>query len=148
MLFNLILQPLAAVPSGRCTARSLGSDFAEMSLASRAASRRVKCTAADDESRMRMYIYSTLGLLAIDHVTLDAAEAVMRSLLACLYPDEDARLMSCRAVPLEYRLVWGFLDRESPRLGEALALAWADLNLEHGAVRSTRTRRTTGMHGR
>ncbi|HMJ13977.1 MAG TPA: hypothetical protein VK524_21315 [Polyangiaceae bacterium] len=29
--------------------------------------------------------------------------------LAYLFPDEDRRLMACQTVPLEYRLLWGFL---------------------------------------
>lgn len=55
--------------------------------------------------------------------------------LAYLYPDEDRRLLACRSVPLEYRLLWGFLTREGMREGEALALTWADLDLTRGAVR-------------
>lgn len=58
-----------------------------------------------------------------------------RKAMAYLYPDEDRRLMACLDVPLEYRLLWGFLAREGMREGEALALTWADLDLERGAVR-------------
>ena len=41
-----------------------------------------------------------------------------------LYPAEDARLMAS-AVPLERRLLWGFLAREGMRISEALALSMA-----------------------
>jgi integrase len=55
--------------------------------------------------------------------------------LAYVYPDEDRRLMTCQTVPLEYRLLWGVLSREGMREGEALGLAWTDLDLARGAVR-------------
>lgn len=55
--------------------------------------------------------------------------------LAYLYPAEDGRLMACTAVPLHYRLLWGFLAREGMREGEALALTWSSVDLERGAVR-------------
>jgi len=58
-----------------------------------------------------------------------------RKALASLYPDEERRLMACTAVPLEYRLLWGFFAREGMREGEALALTWGDLDLERGRVR-------------
>lgn len=55
--------------------------------------------------------------------------------LAYLYPDEEARLLACEAVPLAHRMLWGFLTREGVRKGEALALTWAALDLKRGAVR-------------
>jgi integrase len=53
---------------------------------------------------------------------------------AFLYPAEDARLLACSAVPLASRLFYGFLAREGMRAGEALALAWSDLDLTRGVV--------------
>lgn len=53
---------------------------------------------------------------------------------AYLYPDEDARLLSCGAVPLMYRLFYGMIAREGFRFGEARTLSWSDLDLERGAV--------------
>jgi integrase len=59
---------------------------------------------------------------------------------AYLYPDEDAALLKCQGddekpgVPLVRRVLYGFLAREGLRLGEALALRWADLDLERGTV--------------
>lgn len=58
-----------------------------------------------------------------------------RKALACLYPDEDRRLLECRNVPLCFRLLWGFLTREGMREGEALGLTWGALDLKRGAVR-------------
>ncbi len=52
-----------------------------------------------------------------------------------LYPDEDARLMACTALPLEHRLLWGFLVREGMRDSEAVQTDWADVDLVRGAVR-------------
>ena len=52
-----------------------------------------------------------------------------------LYPDEDRRLMACTQIPLEFRLLWGFLMREGMRSDEAASLVWSDLDLVRGAVR-------------
>jgi hypothetical protein len=38
-------------------------------------------------------------------------------------------------VPLEYRLLWGFLAREGMREGEATGLTWSCLDLDRGAIR-------------
>lgn len=66
--------------------------------------------------------------------------ASKRKALAYLYPTEDARLMACTPVPLEWRVLWGFLSREGMREGEAIELTWADLDLERGAVRLDRNK--------
>ncbi len=60
--------------------------------------------------------------------------------MGCLYPSEDARLMACKAVPLAYRLLWGFFTREGMRESEALSLTWKDLDLQRGAVRLDRNK--------
>lgn len=52
-----------------------------------------------------------------------------------LYPDEDAKLMRCRTVPVVYRLFYGLLAREGLRFGEAHALEWSSLDLDRGTVR-------------
>lgn len=54
---------------------------------------------------------------------------------AWLYPAEEAQLLACERVPLARRVLYGFLAREGMRCGEALALAWADVDLARGAVR-------------
>jgi integrase len=51
-----------------------------------------------------------------------------------LYPAEDRALLACSSVPLAYRVLWGFLHREGMRRGEAVTLAWQDLDLENGTV--------------
>lgn len=52
-----------------------------------------------------------------------------------LYPKEDAALLGARAVPLAYRMLYGFLSREGTRKGEAELLDWPALDLETGSVR-------------
>ena len=52
-----------------------------------------------------------------------------------LYPDEDARLMACGEVTVNDRVLFGFLDREGPRAGEATGLQLRDFDLERGAVK-------------
>lgn len=54
---------------------------------------------------------------------------------AWLYPDEDLQLLSCENIPVQARLLYGFLAREGCRLGEALSLTWADFDLKRGIVR-------------
>jgi integrase len=54
---------------------------------------------------------------------------------AWLYPAEEQALLACERVPLGRRVLYGFLAREGARCGEALALAWTDLDLERGVVR-------------
>jgi integrase len=51
-----------------------------------------------------------------------------------LYPSEDLALLSCRAVPLGLRIFYGFLHREAMRRGEAVALQFKDLDLDHETV--------------
>ena len=57
--------------------------------------------------------------------------------LTYLYPDEDAKLMGAppKKVPLCYRVLYGFLDREGCRAGEAQALRWGDVDLSRGAIK-------------
>lgn len=52
-----------------------------------------------------------------------------------LFPDEERALLACTDVPLEHRMLYGFLAREGMRKSEALRLTWEDLNLERGMVR-------------
>jgi len=52
-----------------------------------------------------------------------------------LYPDEDAKLMGCVHIPIDYRLFYGMLDREGMRLSEGRLLEWADIDLLRGVVR-------------
>jgi integrase len=60
--------------------------------------------------------------------------------MACLYPDEDSRLMACVTVPLAFRLLWGFLCREGMRESEALTLTYGDVDLARGGVRLDRNK--------
>jgi len=57
-----------------------------------------------------------------------------------LYPVEDAALMARTEVPIEERLLFGFLAREGMRAGEALRLTWSDLDLDRGVVTLDRTK--------
>ena len=54
--------------------------------------------------------------------------------LADYRPADDAHLMACAAVPLAYRLLWGFLAREGMRSSEAIQLRWGDVDLKDGSV--------------
>ncbi|MBK8257017.1 MAG: tyrosine-type recombinase/integrase [Polyangiaceae bacterium] len=58
-----------------------------------------------------------------------------RKAKVCIYPSEDRKLLSNGDIPLIRRLFYGFLIREGMRFGEASALRWADLDLDHGTVR-------------
>jgi integrase len=52
---------------------------------------------------------------------------------AWLYPDEDSKLLAS-SVPIERRVLYGFLAREGCRLSEALSLRWLDHDLERGVI--------------
>ncbi len=52
-----------------------------------------------------------------------------------LYPEEDAALLACAAVPLERRMLEGFLDREGTRASEAALIEWVDIDLRRGVLR-------------
>lgn len=52
----------------------------------------------------------------------------------CLYPDEDAKLLAHREIPLARRLAYGFLAREGMRVDELSRLTWRDVDLERGRV--------------
>ncbi len=54
---------------------------------------------------------------------------------SCLYPVEDAKLVSCTEVILERRLAYGILMREGLRASELAELRWRDVDLDHGRVR-------------
>ncbi len=54
---------------------------------------------------------------------------------AYLYPEEDAKLLSCNAVDLERRIAYGVLAREGMRASELALLRWRDVDLKHGRVR-------------
>ena len=45
-----------------------------------------------------------------------------------LYPDEYVRLMRCRAVPLRFRVLYGFIIREGLRISEAFRIRWEHLS--------------------
>ena len=63
-----------------------------------------------------------------------------------LYPPEDARLLRSLDVPLAARLLWGFLAREGMRYGEAVALAWADIDFELGILRLDKNKTNDPRH--
>lgn len=52
-----------------------------------------------------------------------------------LYPAEEARLLACPAVPLCWRIFYGFLNREGPRAGEAIGFDLADADLDLGPIK-------------
>jgi integrase len=58
-----------------------------------------------------------------------------RKAKACLFPDEEGRLLACADVPLERRLAYGILAREGMRASELAELRWTDVDLERGRVR-------------
>jgi len=55
-----------------------------------------------------------------------------RKAMTWLYPDEDLRLMRCIHIPVNERLLYGFLAREGARVGEVHGIQLYELDLEHG----------------
>lgn len=62
-------------------------------------------------------------------------KAGSRKAMSYLYPDEEAKLVTCPEVPAVYRLLYFVLAREGMRLSEALGMRWRHLDLERGAIR-------------
>jgi integrase len=103
-------------------------------------------------SRSRVHVASTIARLfklavfpmrIVDRSPLPegfSPRRPARKAMAWLYPDEDRRLMACTAVPLEFRMLWGVLDREGMRASEVRALTWADLDLKRGMVKLDRNK--------
>lgn len=49
-----------------------------------------------------------------------------------LYPDDDRQLLACTRIPIDSRVLYGFLGREGMRCGEALSLQYHDFGLTAG----------------
>ena len=68
--------------------------------------------------------------------------------LQVLFPDDEAKLMACVAVPLAYRMTYGFLARMGFRKSEVIGdketgaepLRWRDFDLARGVVRVARSK--------
>ncbi len=59
--------------------------------------------------------------------------------LQYLYPSELEALVACEKVPIQWRRSFATAVYTYARLGELLALTWADVDLEHGMIRITRS---------
>lgn len=103
-----------------------------------------KAAKASATRRQYAQILAKLCHLAVYPLKLIAASPLPRGFLpkvkrtkatAWLYPIEESKLLACVNVPLERRVLYGFLAREGLRCGEALRLAWSDLDLTRGVVR-------------
>jgi integrase len=72
---------------------------------------------------------------------------VPRTSFTFLYPEEEAALLRCTAVPLLRRLVYGVLAREGMRKEELAQLRHRDLDLRNGVLtlRDHKTADTTGV---
>lgn len=58
-----------------------------------------------------------------------------------LYPDEEAKLIRCADIPIQFRMLYGFMAREGTRgYSEAIELRWRELDLERGVVRLDRNK--------
>lgn len=51
-----------------------------------------------------------------------------------LFPNEEALIVSCKEIPMLYRILYGFLCREGMRISEAEQLQWGDVDLALGYV--------------
>lgn len=52
-----------------------------------------------------------------------------------LYPEEEARLLARRSIPLYRRIAYGLAARLGLRIGEVFGLRWEDVDLVHGVLR-------------
>ncbi len=67
------------------------------------------------------------------------------NLFGFIYPQEEALLIGNTAIPLLYRVLYGYLARNGCRIGESLQLTWDHIDLETGDIhidkRWTKTKR-------
>ena len=67
------------------------------------------------------------------------------NLFGYLYPQEEALLLGNTAIPLLYRVLYGYLSRNGCRIGETTQLTWDHVDLETGDIhidkRWTKTQR-------
>jgi integrase len=69
-----------------------------------------------------------------DEIT-DVPQIKKRNLFWFLYPDEDAQVLGCHLIPLAYRILYGWLNRNGTRITETSMLDYAHLDLVRGRVR-------------
>lgn len=74
-----------------------------------------------------MRVGRELGYVKAWH--LDGVEApkvpkTAKKRFTCIYPKEWYRLLACAAVPFERRWLWGFMCKESPRIGRLVDAKW------------------------
>lgn len=90
-------------------------------------------------SRLRSvfrYAVKPLKLIAtVPEEIADLPRVKKRNLFWFLYPDEEARLLGCTAIPLAYRVLYGWLSRNGGRITETSKLDHGHLDLERGRVR-------------
>lgn len=76
---------------------------------------------------------------------IDIPPRVASNLFGYLYPQEEALLLGCRAIPLIYRVLYGYLARNGCRVGESVQITWDHVDLETGDIhidkRWTKTQR-------
>lgn len=99
-----------------------------------ASTRRQYCQAMRKVLEMAVYPLRLIDANPVTKGAMPVVQARAASAYPFLYPAEDAKLLACRAVPLELRMVFGFMAREGCRAGEVAALDVADFNLELGIV--------------
>jgi integrase len=112
--------------------------------------RRLPAKLTPGSRRQVAQLVSRVLSLAVYPMRLRASSPIPRGFLpkvgdrkakGWLYPSEEAALLACRpkddapGVPLETRVLYGFLAREGMRYGEASRLQWVDLDLRTGTVK-------------
>jgi len=52
----------------------------------------------------------------------------------CIFPDELYRLLASELLPFEYRVLWGFMTIESPRIGKLPEVRWHHIERDGGGA--------------
>ncbi len=91
-------------------------------------------------SRIRsVFRYSLRPLRLIQVIPEEIADVPShkktRNLFWFLYPDEEARLLACTRIPLAWRVLYGWLNRNGGRLSETGMLDYLRFDLVTGKVR-------------
>lgn len=65
-----------------------------------------------------------IGINPLADTEAPKVEKEDQKFFTCIFPSELYRLLACADIPFEYRVLWGFMCIESPRIGKLPEVRW------------------------